>query len=270
MTEQPRPIVFVVASTDHGTMIVSRLDYRALDTGAAYGVGFQLLNRSSYQADESVLVTTLLDKRRRYFGDGVKVLDIGANIGVFTVTWARHMTGWGAVLAIEAQERVFYALAGNIALNNCFNARALCAAATARPGTMRVPVPNYMAPASLGSLELRRSERNEDIGQPIDYSEEGMSPVTAVSVDSLSLPRLDLMKVDVEAMEMEVLEGARQTIAAHHPILFVEKVKAERDALRGFLDGFGYKYFAVGMNLVAIHPSDPSIEIGQDPADVAG
>ena len=44
------------------------------------------------------------------------------------------MTGWGIVIAIEAQERIYYALAGNLALNNCFNARAIHAAVSTAPG----------------------------------------------------------------------------------------------------------------------------------------
>jgi FkbM family methyltransferase len=42
-------------------------------------------------------------------------VDVGANVGAFTVLWGRHMMGWGSVHAFECQERIFYALAGNIA-----------------------------------------------------------------------------------------------------------------------------------------------------------
>ncbi len=59
------------------------------------------------------------------------------------------------MLAVEAQERIFHALAGNIAINNCFNARPMWAAVTREPGVMRIPVPNYFIPASFGSLALR-------------------------------------------------------------------------------------------------------------------
>jgi FkbM family methyltransferase len=76
----------------------------------------------------------LLTLRRQYYGDGVVAIDCGANIGVFTLEWARAMTGWGSVIAVEAQERIYYALAGNIAINNCFNARAVLAAVADKPG----------------------------------------------------------------------------------------------------------------------------------------
>ena len=109
------------------------------------------------------------------------------------------------------------------------------------------------------------ARRNEFIGQTIDYDEARMTTVPTVSVDSMELPRLDLMKVDVEGMEMEVLAGARRTIARHHPILVVENLKIDREVLRRYLDEFGYFYFASGLNMVAIHPSDPSKEIGREP-----
>ncbi len=165
------------------------------------------------------MVGRLLDVRREHFGDGVRVLDIGANIGVFTVEWSKHMAGWGVVVAFEAQERIFHALCGNIAINNCFNARTIFAAVTGQPGTMSVPMPNYFQPGSFGSLDLRQKEQTEDIGQPIDYSEAHTMNVPTVSIDALNFPRLDLLKIDVEGMEMEVLEGARQidrSVSSHH------------------------------------------------------
>ena len=99
-----------------------------------------LLSNSCYGPNEAAMVSTLLDARRRHFGDGVNVLDIGANIGAFTIKWARHMDGWGRVLAFEAQERIFHALAGNVALNNCFNARPFWAASHQPTGVDRRPL----------------------------------------------------------------------------------------------------------------------------------
>ena len=177
MPNPPRKIAFIMASTDHGTLIVNRFDQHFVERNSAYGVGFQLLNTTSYDAGEVDLLLKLLDLRREHYGDGVVAVDCGANIGVHTVEWAKHMSGWGAVLAFEAQERIYYALAGNIAINNCFNARAIHAAVTGQPGTMKIPNPNYLVPASFGSLELRKRENTEFIGQAIDYSESKMVDV---------------------------------------------------------------------------------------------
>ena len=261
MLPPPRPIAFILAATDQGTMIVNRFDQATAESGQSFGVGYRLLSGSSYEPDEAAMVARLLDARRANFGDGVNALDIGANIGVFTIEWSKHMTGWGQVVAFEAQERIFHALCGNVAINNCFNARTIFAAVTSQAGMLRVPVPNYFQFGSFGSLELRPTAQTEDIGQPIDYSDERTMNVPAISIDALGFRRLDLLKVDVEGMELEVLEGARHSIEQNHPIMVIEKIKTDEQALRRVLAASGYRIFVSGMNLVAIHPDDPTIEI---------
>jgi FkbM family methyltransferase len=252
----PRKIAFVTVATDHGTLIVNRFDQHIVDQATAYGLGFQLLETSSYDAGEVDMTLKLLDLRRQHYGDGAIVVDCGANIGVFTVEWAKHMSGWGAVLAFEAQERLYYALAGNIAINNCFNARAVHAAVASQIGTMKMPTPNYFAPASFGSLELKKRGHTEFIGQVIDYSDDKMVAVPTTTLDSYNFPRVDLIKIDVEGMELEVLAGAGNCIATSHPILLIEAVKIDRDELRAWLERADYATFDVGMNLLALHRAD--------------
>ena len=258
MAYPPRKIAFVLASTDHGTLIVNRFDYRMVDATSGFGVGYSLLETSSYEQQEGSTAMQLLALRRQHFGDGVIAVDCGANIGVHTVEWAKGMSGWGFVVAIEAQERIFYALAGNIAINNCFNAHALHAAVGAESGSLRMPVPNYQVPASFGSLELRQSDDNEFIGQAIDYTEQKLAAVRLMTVDLLGLSRLDLLKIDVERMELEVLQGARTALERFRPIIVVERVKVAQDQLTAVLAAYGYEWFTLGLNLLAVHPSDPT------------
>ena len=250
----PRPVAFVLASTQHGSMLVNRHDYRLVGEGG-YGVGHQLLNTSAFDPQEVSPALQLLSARRTHFGAGVVALDCGANVGVHTLEWARHMHGWGEVLAFEAQERIFYALAGNIALNNCFNARAVWTAVGASDGEIGVPLPNYCVPSSFGSLEIRQRAQTEFIGQPIDYDRVQATPLRAI--DSLALPRLDFIKVDVEGMEIEVLHGAKESLARAKPCLMVERIKSDEAGLASFLSDLGYRLFPLGMNLLAVHQSDP-------------
>jgi FkbM family methyltransferase len=258
MTNPSRRIGFVLAATEHGTMILNRFDYHRTDRGT-YGVGHQLLNNAVYDPSEIGNAVSMLAARRTHFGDDVVAIDCGANIGVHTLEWARSMTGWGSVIAIEAQERIFYALAGNIALNNLFNARAIHAAVAAMDGTMRIPVPDYLAPGSFGSLELKPTASTEFIGQPIDYSEARLSEIRTLAIDSLGLARLDLIKIDIEGMELEALTGAGGTIGRCLPIIIVERLKTSRDALVTALAAYGYRLFGGPMNIFAIHPNDPTL-----------
>jgi FkbM family methyltransferase len=165
------------------------------------------------------------------------------------------MYGWGEVISFEAQEKIYYALAGNIAINNCLNATAKFAAVGDHCAMINIPEPDYLIPSSFGSFELKEGNANEFIGQEINYKITKSVPL--ISIDSLDLKRLDFIKIDVEGMEMDVLIGAKVSIGNHRPIMFIEIIKSNRSMIEEFLISNGYKLFLMNMNLLAIHQSDP-------------
>jgi FkbM family methyltransferase len=255
----PRPLPFVLSATDQGTLIVNHLDYKATENGRI-GVGAQLLDNSAYDAEEVDLATRMLTMLHGLRGPAVVAVDCGANLGVHSVSWAKHMTGWGQVLAIEAQEYIYYALAGNIVLQNCFNARALHAAVGREPGTMMMPRPDYTKAATFGSLEIRPRDGSEHIGQDVSYDPRHMVDIDVISIDQLKLPRLDWLKIDVEGMELDVLEGAKETIARCRPLMLIEYIKSSTEDLHNTLSGMGYHYLTMYLNVLAIPSEDPMAE----------
>lgn len=253
-----RPAPFVLVASHQGTLIANRNDFRMIDANRGYGVGWQLFNQSCFDPEEVDLATRLLQLRRKYAGDGVVALDLGANLGVHTVEWARTMHGWGEVVAVEAQERVFYALAGNITINNCLNARAIHGAIGASEGQLEIPVPDYLVPSSFGSLELRQTARSEFIGQAI--APDRKQVVRMITVDAMKLQRLDFMKIDIEGMELEALAGAAESIRRFHPVMMVESIKTDKAALLALLESYNYRTFNVGINVLAVHAEDAVLQ----------
>lgn len=251
-------VSFVLANSKHGGMIVSRLDYNQTFNGNYYGVGAQIFETGAYEPGEIELLSRLLEWRQHYHGNGVVVLDCGANIGVHTVEFAKRMRGWGQVIAIEAQERIFYALAGNLALNNCFNARAVWGAIDRQDGFLDIPEPDYNVLSSFGSFELKQRLGNENIGQPINYNKK-TSRVQTYALDSIGLARVDLIKLDIEGMELDALAGARELIKRCKPLLFVECFKVDRDQLKQFFDEMNYKTFVHSISLLGAHADDPTL-----------
>lgn len=252
-----RPISFITASTNYGTMILNHHDFNVnAGSPSGYGLGFELLETGSYCQSDLDICKELLTSRRLYKGDGVVAIDGGANIGVHTLEYAKHMYGWGSVTGYEVQERIFYALAGNVAINNCSNATVKLIALNNYNGFIDVPVPDYNKNASFGSVSLK-STGAEDYGQ--NPTEKVKIP--CITIDSLNLQRLDFMKLDIEGLEVSVLSAAKETIRRCKPAFFIERYENYSEGLEQLL--FEQEYFVIyiqGINIVALHYQDPFLE----------
>jgi hypothetical protein len=123
-------------------------------------------------------------------------------------------------------------------------------------GFIDIPEPDYRRPSSFGSFELKERLGNENIGQPIDYGKP-VSRVRTMTIDSFGLDRVDLIKMDIEGMELEALAGAMAIIQKHKPVLFIETIKIDKMQLERILNGLGYRCYRQGMSVLCIHADDP-------------
>lgn len=147
---------------------------------------------------------------------GMTVVEIGANIGVHSIPLARRCAP-GPIFLFEPQQRVFQVLCANLALNEIGNAVAYPEACGEAEGEAVVPRLDYDMAANFGGVSL----------QPAEAS--GLK-VRVIALDSLNLPVLGLLKVDVEGFEPLVLKGARETIARCRPVIYIEN---DRPAQQG-------------------------------------
>jgi FkbM family methyltransferase len=154
-----------------------------------------------------------LDVMRTALGEGGIALDVGANIGTHAVALARHVGPTGSVFAFEPQRVIHGVLATNATLNGLQWLHPIHAAAGATPGELLMPDYTYANEDNFGALQLQPAERGW--------------PVRIVTLDAWCwLPRVDLVKIDVEGMEAQVLDGARELLARFRPVLFVENDRA--------------------------------------------
>ncbi len=157
-----------------------------------------------------------LDVLGKLIKPGDAVLDVGANIGTHTVFFAKQVTAQGAVMAFEPQRLVFQNLCANLALNGLTHVIARQQCLGRRFETIQLPVLNPRMNANFGAVSVQ----NHAVGETVEV----------VRVDDLRLSRCNLIKVDVEGMECDVLAGARESIARHRPVLFVENYSLERSS----------------------------------------
>jgi len=159
---------------------------------------------------------------------GDVVVEAGANFGAHTVSMAKMVGEQGCVIAFEPQRLVFQAMTANVALNSLLNVLTMHAGLGAKPGAIKVPVLNPAKGHNFGGFNIGNHSEGEEV------------PVR--TVDSLKLARCRLIKVDVEGMECEVLEGARDTIARLKPALYVENDRSEHSQrLIALIQSFGYR-----------------------------
>jgi len=168
-----------------------------------------------------------IDIFRQFVVPGDIVVECGANIGAHTLALSRLVGPSGAVVAYEPQRIVFQLLCANLAMNEVLNVHARSAAAGAAAGSINVPLLDYGALNNVGGLAL---------------GGEGGERVAVETIDSLGLPRLKLLKIDVEGMEADVLAGAAATVRKLKPVLYVENDRAEKsEQLIRMIQGLGYR-----------------------------
>jgi FkbM family methyltransferase len=165
--------------------------------------------------------------------EGALAVDAGANIGLVAIPLALALRAvGGSVLAFEAQRMMFYAMCGAAALNDLENLQAFHLAVGARAGRIKVPPLDYGSAQDFGMLSLVG-------GDPSGAGEE----IAVTAIDSMPLPRLDFLKIDVEGMEIEVLEGAAASLRAHRPWCWVEYWKVGIGPVKDSFKGLPYRFF---------------------------
>lgn len=149
---------------------------------------------------------------RQICGQGDFIFDVGANIGAHTMAFSQMVGPGGRVFAFEPQRIVFHNLCANMSLNCIENVECYQIAVSNKSGSTLIPDFRYDLPANHGGFSVK------------DYDKGQKTPLEPLDT-LLDIPRLKLMKVDVEGMETEVIEGAKNIINKHKPFLYVENDK---------------------------------------------
>jgi FkbM family methyltransferase len=123
---------------------------------------------------------------------GQTVVDVGANVGYFTVLMSKAVGRSGRVVAVEPESGNLRLLRANLKRNGCGNVRVIPAAAW----------------QAEGRLALRRSPMNFGDHQ----THPGGSDVPCIALDSV-LDHADVVKVDTQGADHYVLAGLARTLA---------------------------------------------------------
>lgn len=167
--------------------------------------------QTAFGAQIRVNKTDLLNRRIYYFGVWEPVLtshlsrilqkgdifiDIGANIGYFSLLASSLVGPDGEVIAIEPSPLIAMKMLDNLRLNNCTNVKVIQVAASDRRGSLRIlPGPRL----NVGSTRTSYCESSE--GKIV-----ACLPLCDI-LEGVHVDRIKAIKIDVEGAEMQVIAG---------------------------------------------------------------
>lgn len=156
-------------------------------------------------------LTSFLTTRLRH---GDVFVDVGANIGYFSLLASRLVGRDGQVIAIEASPNIFERLSDNLRRNHAANVRSINIAVSDRQGTTKLFLGSDSNIGQTGTVSRPGSRYECDVAT---------TPLDAILVGT-DLGRVRFVKVDVEGAEWPVLQGMRHLLRNGAPDLevFVE------------------------------------------------
>lgn len=195
-----------VALTPPSALLRTRLQNGATVEGynrAGYGGRGVYIFRDSLEPELCYL--------QRFLAPGNVFVDIGANVGVFTVKAAKEVGEGGLVIAIEPFIETAFRLTSNVQANGYSNVRVriVCIGQSTQEARLHL---NHGKPNSFSMVANGHSESIS---------------VLCVSLDDLcrweQIDRLDYLKIDAEGAEAKILEGGQTAIARFRPIVQMEQ-----------------------------------------------
>jgi FkbM family methyltransferase len=173
--------------------------------------------------------------RQQWVKPGANVIDIGANVGAFSLPLLRQVGPAGVVISVEPTDYAFRRLTANASLNPDLASRLIAVQAGLDDGTVSTAAKEYFSRWPLDERLDGRHQRH--LGQP-----EGAAAARSMTLDSLvqelrSSGRLSaapaFVKLDVDGHELAVLRGGRTVLSQARPALLIEIAPHVQDEVHG-------------------------------------
>jgi len=147
-------------------------------------------------------------------------LDVGANLGKYTIMMAKRLKDKGLVVGIEPEGHTLELLKKNVKINNLKNVFIVGKACSSKNGksTFYLEGTTY----SGGTHSLKKDTHH--VGKII-VDVETLDSI----VSRLNIKRVDLIKIDVEGSEVDVLKGAQKILKTYHPKIICESLNKESE-----------------------------------------
>lgn len=160
---------------------------------------------------------------KAFLKPGMTFVDVGANIGQYSLLAGKFIGPSGTVIAFEPDERLHPILKQNIFQNQLTNVR----------------LESLALSNTAGKATLRHSANTGNLGAASLWHEDPSLHSAAISTTSLDAYvrqnhlDVDIMKIDVEGSEMQVLLGATETLKKNRPMVIICEMNSDMLARAG-------------------------------------
>lgn len=174
---------------------------------------------------------------------GATVVDIGANIGYFSLLAASLCGPEGRVLCVEPSQRNLSRLCEHLWMNRVGIATVLSTAAGRASGWADVAFPTYnnAGAATLRPVRTVQTQRTLVLALDDVFEAHGLDP--------------QFIKLDVEGYELEALRGMERTLRRCTPIVvceltdgFLRELDQTANELLGYMEGLGYRCHVISVD----------------------
>ncbi|TRV43368.1 MAG: FkbM family methyltransferase [Microcystis panniformis Mp_MB_F_20051200_S9] len=167
------------------------------------------------------------------------VIDVGANVGVYTFSAAQRVGETGKVIAIEPFKACVNCLQETSRINQLPWVKIYEAAASDHCGSAKLSLHNA-------------SELNEVISDNSPNSDSANTvTIQCLTLDSLieteNLTRVDWLKIDAEGHEIQVLQGAERLLTEFKPNIIYENIAGahgSNGAIMEYIQAKGYQVYS--------------------------
>lgn len=150
----------------------------------------------------------------QFVSPGDHVLDVGANLGVFSRFLAKLVGPQGKVHAFEPIPQTYEFLCHNLKLMKLSQVEALPLALSDTPRTDIMVIPTYRWGSECWYDARIKTEEAKPGWREIR--------VESQTLDSFNLPKISFVKCDANYHELAVLRGGLETIRRSHPVMLIE------------------------------------------------
>jgi FkbM family methyltransferase len=204
-------------------------------------IGQELDSKGHWEFNDFLQIIDIFEKF--YSRSRGAILDIGANVGTWVVPLSRRYPD-RKIIAIECQQLLTDCLISTIKHNNLQNIDVKWAAVSDTCSKLNTKNIDYQWGANFGAFELQAPMSNSDWnGQMLDQTIQ----IDQITVDSLNLAGVDLIKLDIEGMEHLALLGAQHTLKSFRPMIAYEYHKTDQNTINQLLTSCNYmRYNSIG------------------------